>query len=211
MNPTKKGNEEPNFANAIWWYSCNEASIYYQINSILKLENFELLMSYRYYISDLCKMIEYMYNIEQLQANKPTKYYRAASISLDHLNQMRKNLEEKKKGQVISMGGFTSTTSNLDIAKRYAQTQSLSGGNVRVLFEISISRDKPCAAHAYIGNISFHPEEEETLFSMGATFSVDKIDAPESSDKEFVVSFDEIHETDCNLWMFNLLVYVILN
>lgn len=143
-------------------------------------------------------MIEYMYNIEQSQANKPTKYYRAASISLDHLKQMQKTLDEKKKGQMISMGGFTSTTSNLEIAKRYAQTQSLSTGNVRVLFEISISRDKPCAAHAYIGDISFHPEEEETLFSMGATFSVDKIDPPESSDKDQRVSFDDFYPSYFN-------------
>ncbi|CAM4815060.1 unnamed protein product [Rotaria magnacalcarata] len=184
LKPVKKGNDEPNFRNAIWWYSCNEASIYYQINSILKLENFELLMAYRYYLSDLCKMIEYIYNNEQSQSGRVNTYYRAASISLERLEQMKKSLEEKKKGQVISMGGFTSTTTNLDIAKRYARTQSLSSGNVRVLFQIKVEPNKPCAAHAYIGQISFHPEEEEMLFSMGSTFSVDKIEDPGFSDTE---------------------------
>ncbi|CAF4463656.1 unnamed protein product, partial [Rotaria magnacalcarata] len=184
LKPVKKGNDEPNFRNAIWWYSCNEASIYYQINSILKLENFELLMAYRYYLSDLCKMIEYIYNNEQSQSGRVNTYYRAASISLERLEQMKKSLEEKKKGQVISMGGFTSTTTNLDIAKRYARTQSLSSGNVRVLFQIKVESNKPCAAHAYIEQISFHPEEEEMLFSMGSTFSVDKIEDPGFSDTE---------------------------
>ncbi|CAF4161227.1 unnamed protein product, partial [Rotaria magnacalcarata] len=82
------------------------------------------------------------------------------------------------------MGGFTSTTTNLDIAKRYARTQSLSSGNVRVLFQIKVESNKPCAAHAYIEQISFHPEEEEMLFSMGSTFSVDKIEDPGFSDTE---------------------------
>ncbi|CAF3276257.1 unnamed protein product [Rotaria sp. Silwood2] len=176
LKPMKKGNEKPNFANAIWWYSCNEASIYHQINNVLKLENFELLMAYRYYVSDLCKMIEYMYKQEQSQTNKTNVYYLAASIGFDALKQMKKSLDEKKKGQVISIGGFISTTTNLDIAKQYARTQFLPEGNVRVLFKISVVPDKPCAAHAYIGNISFHPEEEEVLFSIGTIFVVDKID-----------------------------------
>ncbi|CAF3637599.1 unnamed protein product [Rotaria socialis] len=212
LKPVKKGNDEPNFRNAIWWYSCNEASIYYQINSILKLENFELLMAYRYYISDLCKMIEYIYNNEQSQSSRVNTYYRAASISLERLEQMKKSLEEKKKGQVISMGGFTSTTTNLDIAKRYARTQSLSSGNVRVLFQIKVEPNKPCAAHAYIEQISFHPEEEEMLFSMGSTFSVDKIEDPGFPDTEHQkdkvksanpgkeeVNYYTIHTTACDV------------
>ncbi|CAF3668752.1 unnamed protein product [Rotaria socialis] len=212
LKPVKKGNDEPNFRNAIWWYSCNEASIYYQINSILKLENFELLMAYRYYISDLCKMIEYIYNNEQSQSSRVNTYYRAASISLERLEQMKKSLEEKKKGQVISMGGFTSTTTNLDIAKRYARTQSLSSGNVRVLFQIKVEPNKPCAAHAYIEQISFHPEEEEMLFSMGSTFSVDKIEDPGFPDTDHQkdkvksanpgkeeVNYYTIHTTACDV------------
>ncbi|CAF4449550.1 unnamed protein product [Rotaria socialis] len=212
LKPVKKGNDEPNFRNAIWWYSCNEASIYYQINSILKLENFELLMAYRYYISDLCKMIEYIYNNEQSQSSRVNTYYRAASISLERLEQMKKSLEEKKKGQVISMGGFASTTTNLDIAKRYARTQSLSSGNVRVLFQIKVEPNKPCAAHAYIEQISFHPEEEEMLFSMGSTFSVDKIEDPGFPDSDHQkdkvksanpgkeeVNYYTIHTTACDV------------
>lgn len=134
-------------------------------------------------------MIEYIYNNESAQGSERPKYYRAASISRDRLEQMKKTIEEKKKGQVISMGGFTSTTTELKMAKQYARTQSLSSGNVRVLFEITVKPDKPCTAHAFIGNISFHPEEVETLFSMGSTFSVDKIDAPGSSNIESSVSF----------------------
>ena len=151
-------------------------------------------MAYRYYIGDLCKMIEYMYKNEQSQSGRKSTFYRAASINQKNLEQMKKSLGGKNKGQVISMGGFVSTTVNLKIAKQYAQTQSLSKGNVRVLFKISVDPDKPCTAHAYIGNLSFHPEEEEMLFSIGSTFSVDKICDPGKCDcdKEKIVSFRKI-------------------
>lgn len=132
-------------------------------------------------------MIEYLYENEQLQSQKTNIYYRAASIGVNEFEQMRSSLIERKKGQVISMGGFVSTTANIDIAKQYAQTQSLSRGKVRVLFKISVKPDKPCAAHAYIGNISFHPEEEEVLFSMGATFVVDKIEDPAAAEQNISV------------------------
>lgn len=152
-------------------------------------------MAYRYYISDLCKMIEYLYENEQSQTAKTNIYYRAASINIDEFEQMKMSIKQKKKGQVISMGGFISTTTNLEIARRYARTQSLSKGKVRVLFKISVKPDKPCAAHAYIGNISFHPEEEEVLFSMGATFVVDKIEDPAVPANDQSVSlFNELSE-----------------
>ena len=145
-------------------------------------------MAYRYYIIDLCKSIQYLYDNEQLQASKTSVYYRAASINIDEFEQMKMSLKERKKGQVISMGGFISTTTNHEIAKRYARTQSLSQGKVRVLFKITVKPEKSCAAHAYIGNISFHPEEEEVLFSMGATFVVDKIEEPANFIKDQSVS-----------------------
>ena len=149
-------------------------------------------MAYRYYISDLCKMIQYLYENEQSQIGKTSVYYRAASINADEFEQMKMSIRGRKKGQVLSMGGFISTTTNIDIAKKYAQTQSLSEGKVRVLFKISVKPDKPCAAHAYIGNISFHPEEEEVLFSMGAIFVVDKIEDPSAPIESKTVSYLEV-------------------
>ncbi|CAF4071804.1 unnamed protein product [Adineta steineri] len=184
LTPVKKGDDQPNFGNAIWWYSCDKASIYYQINSILRLENFELLMAYRYYLSDLCKMIEFMYQERKRgQDDIIQTFYRAGHINKTQLDKMRK----QQKGQLISLIGFISTTTDMDIAKGYAQKQSISKGNERVLFQISVKPQESCTAFAYIEGISFHPEEKEVLFSMGSTFAVDDVINPKDGENYYTV------------------------
>ncbi|CAF4508584.1 unnamed protein product, partial [Didymodactylos carnosus] len=131
-HPEKRGDEEPNFNNAIWWYSCDKASIYYQINSILRLENFELLMSYRYYLSDLCRMIEVIFNNTKKTNQKGTTLYRADKINKLSFEKMK----QKQKGQLITMNGFVSTTTDIGIAEGYARNQFVPPGAVSVLFEI---------------------------------------------------------------------------
>ncbi|CAF4091354.1 unnamed protein product [Rotaria magnacalcarata] len=181
LKPLKKGDDQPNFGNSIWWYSCDKANIYYQINSILRLKNFELLMSYRYYLSDLCRMIEFMYETRKSEKGDVAQtFYRASSINKKQLEKMNK----QQKGQFISLLGFISTTTNIKIAKGYAQKQHISKDNGRVLFEIHIEPKEPCTAFAYIKDISFHPEEEEVLFSMGSMFAVDSISEP-NNDENF--------------------------
>ncbi|CAF4725439.1 unnamed protein product [Rotaria sp. Silwood1] len=101
-------------------------------------------------------------------------FYRAGGINEKKLEKMKK----KQKSQFISLLGFISTTTNIEIAKGYARKQQISKGSTRVLFEISIKPKEPCTAFAYIDGISFHPEEEEVLFSMGSAFVVDDIVDP---------------------------------
>ncbi|CAF1343170.1 unnamed protein product [Adineta steineri] len=184
LTPVKKGDNQPNFRNAIWWYSCDKASIYYQINSILRLENFELLMAYRYYLSDLCKMIEFMYQERKREQGDITQtFYRAGPINEAQLEKMRK----PQKRQLISLIGFISTTTDMDIAKGYAQKQSISKGNKRALFQITVKPQESCTAFAYIEGISFHPEEKEVLFSMGSTFVVGSVTDPKDGENYYTV------------------------
>ncbi|CAF1307133.1 unnamed protein product [Adineta ricciae] len=183
LTPVKKGDDQPNFGNAIWWYSCDKASIYYQINSILRLENFELLVAYRYYLSDLCRMIEYMYEERKREQSDSQVFYRAGHVNEGQLEKMRKS----QKGHLISLGGFISATTNMNIAKGYAKKQNISKSNKRVLFQITVKPQEPCTAFAYINGISFHPEEEEVLFSMGSAFTVDRIVDPEDGENYYTV------------------------
>lgn len=194
MKPKKKGDDQPNFSNAIWWYSCDKANIYYQINSILRLENFELLMSYRYYLSDLCRMIEYMYQKRKDEYGDIIQtFYRAGHINKNQLQKM----EKQQKGQLISLVGFISATTDITIAQGYAQKQHISEDNERVLFEIIIKPQEPCTAFAYIDGISFHPEEKEVLFSMGSTFAVDTVMTPKDGENFYRVQLiaSEIDKT----------------
>ena len=183
--PTKTGDNQPNFINAIWWYSCDKASIYYQINSIVRLENFELLMSYRYYLSDLCRLIEFMYQKRKKEeGDVGHTFYRADNINVEQLKAMGK----RQKSQFISLLGFVSTTSDINIAKGYARKQRIYEGNERVLFIISVKPQLPCTAFAYIDRISFHPEEKEVLFSMGSSFIVEKISEPIEGENYYTIN-----------------------
>jgi tetratricopeptide (TPR) repeat protein len=124
-------------------------------------------------------MIEFMYKKRKDEyGDIPQTFYRAGHVSKNQLEKMHK----QQKGQVISLVGFISTTTNIKIAKGYAQKQSISKDNERVLFQINIKPQEPCTSFAYIDGISFHPEEEEVLFSMGSTFTVDAIIEPKSGE-----------------------------
>ncbi|CAF1629250.1 unnamed protein product, partial [Adineta ricciae] len=184
LKPKKKGDDQPNLGNAIWWYTCDKANIYYQINSILRLENFELLMSYRYFLSDLCRMIEYLYQRRKDEFGDVAQtFYRAGHINKSQLQKM----DNQQKGQLISLVGFISATTDIEIAKGYARKQHISDDNQSVLFEIVIKPQEACTAFAYIEDISFHPEEKEVLFSMSSTFTVGMVREPENNESFYRV------------------------
>lgn len=155
------------------------------------MENFELLMSYRYYLSDLCRTIEFMYQKKKKEEGDiEHTFYRADNISPNQLEMMRK----KQKSQFITLLGFISTTSDINIAKGYAGKQRISGNHIKVLFVISVKPHVPCTAFAYIDRISFHPEENEVLFSMGSSFMVEEILEPNQGE-----NYHTIHLTACEI------------
>ena len=171
--------EVPNFDNAIWWYSCNEAPIFDQMNQILRLESFELLMCHRYYISDLCQMIERSYS--QSKVSQKRLVYRADKLSADDFKSMQQSLEQKNAS--ITINGFISTSKSEKISLEYAANKLKSGKDVVIMYEITIDPAIPCSAHADIESISFHPREEEVLFNMGSTFQIDNIGEDPSNAK----------------------------
>ncbi|UJR15007.1 hypothetical protein I4U23_001984 [Adineta vaga] len=172
------GGEIPHFDNAIWWYSCNEAPIFDQMNNILRLENFELLMCHRYYISDLCQTIEQSYL--QWKSSEKLTVYRA-----DKLSRIDFEIIEKSKGQkdaMITINGFISTSKDEKISLEYAAAKLKKRGNdIVIMYEITIDPAILCSSFADIESISFHPREREILFNMGSTFQIDDIVADETN------------------------------
>ena len=174
------GGELPHFDNAIWWYSCNEAPIFDQMNNILRLENFELLMCHRYYISDLCQMIERIH--AQHKFTRKCRVYRADKLSLSDFETLKTSMTEKNAR--ITINGFISTSRNEKISLEYAASKlSKQGDDVVILYEITIDPAIPCSAYADIQSISFHPREEEILFNMGSTFEIDEIENDKTNPK----------------------------
>ncbi|CAF3043356.1 unnamed protein product [Rotaria sp. Silwood2] len=171
--PELSNGEVPNFDNAIWWYSCNEAPIFDQMNNILRLENFELLMCHRYYISDLCQMIERSYL--QNRVLQKQIVYRADKLSVTDFEIIKQSTTEKDAR--ITINGFISTSRNEKISLEYATNKLKKKGSndIVIMYEITIDPVIPCSAYADIQSISFHPREEEVLFNMGSTFQIDSI------------------------------------
>ncbi|CAF4737605.1 unnamed protein product, partial [Rotaria sp. Silwood2] len=139
-------------------------------------------------------MIEFMYQKRKDEYGDVVQiFYRSGHIDKKQLEKMRK----QQKGQFISLLGFISATTNMNIAKGYAKKQHTFKDNEKVLFEIRIEPQQPCTAFAYISGISFHPEEEEVLFSMGSTFTVDDIVEPKNGENFYTIQLtaSEIDKT----------------
>jgi tetratricopeptide (TPR) repeat protein len=142
-------------------------------------------MSYRYYLGDLCRLIEFMYQKRKKEEGDIAHtFYRADNINENQLKMMSK----REKGRFISLLGFVSTTTDINIAKGYAEKQKVYEGNKRVLFVINVKPQLPCTAFAYIDRISFHPEEKEVLFSMGSSFVVDTISEPVNGENYYTIN-----------------------
>ena len=170
----------PNFDNAIWWYSCNEAPIFDQMNNIIRLESFELLMCHRYYISDLCQMIERSYARNKL--SQKLLVYRADRLSSSDFRILEQS--KKQKDAPITINGFISTSKSEKISLEYAKKKlTTPGDDVVIMYEITIDPAIPCSAYADIESISFHPREQEVLFTMGSTFQIDGIENYPSNEK----------------------------
>ncbi|CAF4992969.1 unnamed protein product [Rotaria sp. Silwood1] len=138
------------------------------------MENFELLMSYRYFISDLCQMIKRTYD-EQCE-RRPSMVFRAEWIDQCQFDSLKTASTEK--GHLISMNGFISTTTDRAISNLYANKPCSRPNVVPVVYEITIDPSRSCTEFACIEDISYHPEEKEVLFSIGAVFSIDSICDP---------------------------------
>ncbi|CAF1501374.1 unnamed protein product [Didymodactylos carnosus] len=78
----------------------------------------------------------------------------------------------------LSMHGFISTTTDRTISTSYANKPCTRPNVVSVIYEITIDPSRSCTEFACIEHISYHPEEKEVLFSIGAVFSIDSICDP---------------------------------
>ncbi|CAM4783859.1 unnamed protein product [Rotaria magnacalcarata] len=166
---------------AFWWYTY-DSFVYRLLNKALRTQDIEIIFKFRFFINDLCNQIEQFYyrylERHSSTTNHDLTVYRGQRLSTAEVNLMKNNVNE-----LISMNSFLSATLNKEIALLFADTSDQSNESSplqSVLFIIDISNmSKEMTSFAFIQNYACCPDEEEVIFSLGAVFKVQSVEADE--------------------------------
>ncbi|UJR06961.1 hypothetical protein I4U23_011249 [Adineta vaga] len=168
---------------AIWWYS-RPSFLYSTLNKALRESDYEVLLALRFFINDLYQQLKYEHQkILDTHNNNDDdpilKVYRGQSISTDELSYIRKNV-----GQYISMQSFLSTSVDRPTGLFFAQASAIpSLDTTRILFQFNINTHmtniKP---YVNIKNLSYFPDEDEVLITLGSIFKIDQIEYNENEE-----------------------------
>jgi hypothetical protein len=97
---------------AIEWYT-DECFLYKLLNKALRIEDIELLYTFRFFIIDLCAAIEN--DNHNLKTKGILTLYRGTQIPMEELQKLKENV-----GKIISTNGFLSTSRNMNVSLRFA-------------------------------------------------------------------------------------------
>ena len=145
----------------LWWYT-RDAFLYRELNRALRTQDFDMLFLFRFFIRDIHQ------RLKALQGASPVCVYRGQLISTVELEILRQSI-----GEYISMNSFLSTTQDRHLAVHFLGDSAMETNDIeqRVLFEIEADPQLNGAkSFADIREFSCFPEEEETLFMLGAVF-----------------------------------------
>ncbi|CAF1344745.1 unnamed protein product [Rotaria sp. Silwood1] len=107
-----------------------------------------------------------------------SKLYRAQNISREELKDLQANVRH-----LISVNSMFSTSRNEGVARTF-----IMGSKLGVLFEITVSNTSDNIFHPFadITGLGYFPDEEETLFFVGAVFHIDSVQ--KESDSIWIVN-----------------------
>ncbi|CAF0856129.1 unnamed protein product [Adineta steineri] len=169
---------------AIEWYT-DECFLYKLLNKALRTEDIELLFTFRFFIIDLCSVIE---QENQLLKNKGTlTLYRGTQIPNEELEKIKENI-----GKTISTNGFLSTSRNIDVSLAFIHMNAQSNDFISVLFEIKANPLLKTVIFADVGNKSRIEGEEEVLFNLNSLFKI----VSANFDSEFRIWKVQLNATD---------------
>ena len=163
---------------AIQWYTRN-SFLYRSINQALARQDTEVIGRYQVFIADLANALnklneEFLNNFDPTVDRKMLTVYRGQTISAEELKNFRQNI-----GEYVTLNSFLSTTASISVASIFAGADSgpsnASAVPILFVFDINLARNYT-SSFASIVSQSFHADEEEYLFAMGATFRIEKID-----------------------------------
>jgi len=180
----------------IWWYT-HECFLHSMLNRALRLMDVELIIKMGFFIGDLHRHIEQLYN-EQFNShhsNNSFTVYRGQGMSKAEFEQMRKN-----NGGLTSFNNFLSTSKNRDATLDFAHHAVTNPDLVGVLFVMTIDPSKSTTPFASIANVSCNKEDkDEVLFSMHTVFRICEIKPMDDKHCLFQVNLTLTSDTDKDL------------
>ncbi|CAF3704413.1 unnamed protein product, partial [Adineta steineri] len=168
----EKESLEENAKNAIHWYTQN-SFVFRSINTVCRREKISNVYNFRYMIRLLCRQLKDQHKkfIENYKESKSSvRLYRGQQLQLKDINLLKDHIND-----IISLNGFISTTSNKDIALKFAFQHERQDFE-HVLFKIDADiNDEFNVIFADIRDLSKYSEEEEILFSIGTIFRIKSV------------------------------------
>jgi hypothetical protein len=180
--------------NAIWWYT-RESCFYRMMNKALRVQDFDMLFSLRFFITDIAKQIKNEYDkfIRTSETRNMIRVYRGQVIEIDELELMKNSV-----GEFLSMNSFLSTSRNRPTAVHFAHLTPVTDSTQRIIFEIEINPRLQTKAFTDVTKISYFQNEDEILIMLGALFRIDKV-TEAKKDRVWVVYVSLASEDDYHL------------
>lgn len=164
LNIIREFEESYSSEQALWWYT-RDAFLYRLLNKAFRVQNFDLLLIFRFFIRDIQRLIE------QNSSSSSICVYRSYIMSNDELQTFHNSL-----GEFLTINGFFIANLHRQQTLSYLNHPNLSGDNEKVLFEIAAdSQIEPAKPFCSLTSLSYCSTVEQIIFSLGTIFRLDTI------------------------------------
>jgi tetratricopeptide (TPR) repeat protein len=156
---------------AVRWFTRN-CFLYRLVNQALRLQDIDALYKMRFYIRDLQEQIflQHIAFITKAKHLEPITVYRGFSMTKDDFEKLK-----TQEGGFMSVAEFMSTSSDEGIARGFAAGSVGAPDLVAILLQIEVDVKNFHTNFTAVRRQSWIPNEEETLFTMGNVFRIQKI------------------------------------
>jgi tetratricopeptide (TPR) repeat protein len=180
--------------NAIRWYT-RESCFYRMLNKALRVQDFDMLFAFRFFITDIAKQIrsEYERLIRTSDTRNAIHVYRGQVIGRNELE-----LIKNSTGQYLTMNSFLSTSRARSTALDFARRTTITDGIQRIIFEIEIDLRLQTKAFCDVTQLSYLQHEDEILIMLGALFRIEKV-VDDKKDRVWVARISLASEDDYDL------------
>ena len=179
----------------IWWYT-SQSFLYPMLNHALRLMDTDIIIKISWYIRDLHRQIEQLYNAQLscYHENEIFTVYRGQGLSKTDFEQMTKT-----KGGLISFNNFLSTSKDRDVSRAFAESNQANQDLVGILFVMNIDPSKSITPFALLSRVSYFQAEDEVLFSMHTVFRIGEIKPLDDTHRLFQVNLTLTSDNDRDL------------
>jgi pentatricopeptide repeat protein len=149
---------------AIWWYT-RETFLYRLLNKAFRMQNLDLLLTFRFFIRDIQRLIE------QNKCTHSLYVYRSYLMSNEEIQFFKNSV-----GEFLSINGFFTTNLHREQTISYLNNPDITNDHEKVFFEIAADphtdSNKP---FCNITSLSYFSSEEQIIFTLGSIFRLDSI------------------------------------